>query len=51
MWDQVKRVRNGIKAVYGDNSSQYEMIGGIRKSERKRPVRKAAAPAPAKICG
>ena len=47
MWDQVKRVRSGIKGIYGDNSSQYEMIGGIRKSERKRPVRKAAA-APAK---
>ncbi|MGC1377881.1 MAG: hypothetical protein WA821_16735, partial [Anaerolineales bacterium] len=49
MWEQVKRVRNGIKGIYGDNSSQYEMIGGIRKSERKRPVRKAAAAAaPAK---
>jgi hypothetical protein len=49
IWDQIKRVRNGIKGIYGDNSSQYEMIGGIRKSERKRPVRKAAtAPAPAK---
>jgi hypothetical protein len=50
IWDQVKRVRNGVKGIYGDNSSQYEMIGGIRKSERKRPVRKAAAaPAPTKI--
>ena len=49
MWEQVKRVRNGIKGIYGDNSSQYEMIGGKRKSERKRPVRKAAAAvAPAK---
>ena len=49
MWEQVKRVRNGVKGIYGDNSSQYEMIGGTRKSERKRPVRKAAAAAaPAK---
>jgi hypothetical protein len=45
MWEQIKRVRNGVKGIYGDNSSQYEMIGGIRKSERKRPVRKTAAPA------
>ena len=40
IWEQIKRVRNGIKGIYGDNSSQYEMIGGIRKSERKRPIRK-----------
>ena len=50
IWDQVKRVRSGVKAIYGDDSSQYEMIGGTRRSERKRPVRKAASapPAPAK---
>jgi chromosome segregation ATPase len=51
IWDQVKRVRSGVKAIYGDDSSQYEMIGGTRRSERKRPVRKTAAsapPAPAK---
>jgi len=43
IWDQVKRVRSGVKAIYGDDSSQYEMIGGIRRSERKRPVRKTAS--------
>ncbi len=41
LWDQVKRIRNGIKAIYGDDSSQYEMIGGTRRSERKRPSRKS----------
>jgi hypothetical protein len=41
IWDKVKRVRNGIKAIYGDDSSQYEMIGGTRLSERKAPTRKA----------
>lgn len=41
LWDKVKRVRNGMKAIYGDDSSQYEMIGGTRLSERKSPARKA----------
>ena len=41
LWDKTKRVRNGVKANYGDDSSQYEMIGGTRRSERKAPVRKA----------
>jgi hypothetical protein len=40
LWDKVKRVRNGIKAHYGDDSSQYEMIGGTRVSDRKPPTRK-----------
>jgi uncharacterized alpha-E superfamily protein len=41
LWDKLKRVRNGVKANYGDDSSQYEMVGGTRRSERKAPVRKA----------
>ncbi len=36
----VKRVRSAVKGIYGDDSSEYEMVGGTRKSERKRPVRK-----------
>ena len=40
IWDKVKRVRNGVKAMYGDDASQYEMIGGTRLSERKPPTRK-----------
>jgi len=32
-----------MKAIYGDDSSQYEMIGGTRLSERKSPARKAKA--------
>jgi hypothetical protein len=43
MWDKVKRVRNGVKANYGDDSSQYEMVSGTRLSERKSPTRKAKA--------
>lgn len=43
VWDKVKRVRAGIKAVYGDNSNEYEMVGGTRASERKPRTRKASA--------
>lgn len=33
------RVRAGVKAAHGGNSSQYEMVGGTRTSERKSPTR------------
>jgi len=39
-WDKVKRARAGIKATFGDDSSQFEMAGGTRISERKSPTRK-----------
>ena len=35
VWDKVKRFRFGVKALYGDDSSEYEMVGGTRVSERK----------------
>jgi len=41
IWDKVKRARAGIKGIYGDDSSEYEMIGGTRLSDRKSPTRKA----------
>ena len=41
MWDKIKRVRAGVKANYGDDSQQFEMVGGTRTSERKTHVRKA----------
>jgi hypothetical protein len=40
----MKRVRAGVKANYGDDSQQYEMVGGTRMSERKTP-RRTATPA------
>jgi hypothetical protein len=43
LWDKVKRVRNAIKGVYGDDSTQYEMVGGTRMSERKPRTRKRPA--------
>ncbi len=42
IWDKVKRVRASVKGIYGDDSSQYEMVGGTRLSERKSPTRKAS---------
>ncbi len=35
MWDKIKRIRMGVKAKYGDDSSEYEMVGGTRLSDRK----------------
>ncbi len=35
LWDNVKRVRSAFKGVYGDDSTQYEMVGGTRLGERK----------------
>jgi hypothetical protein len=29
----------GVATTYGKDSNEYEMAGGVRKSERKRPVR------------
>ena len=40
MWDKVKRFRAGVKATYGDDSQQFEMVGGTRISERKPRARK-----------
>jgi len=36
----IVKARLAIKVECGDDSSEYEMAGGTRKSERKRPVRK-----------
>ena len=41
LWDKVKRARAGFKATYGDDSSQFEMVGGTRVSERKTARRTA----------
>jgi hypothetical protein len=45
-WEYVIRLRAGIKGFYGDDASQYELVGGTRRSERKpHPKRPKAAPA------
>lgn len=39
-WGYLKRLHVGIKAYFGDDSAQYEMIGGTRLSQRKPHTRK-----------
>jgi hypothetical protein len=45
VWNIVKTVRLGVRLTYGDDSSQYEMVGGTRASERKSPRRTVVVPA------
>jgi len=45
--DLTKRVRAAVKGAYGDDSTEYELVGGTRLSDRKRPVRKNGNGAPA----
>ena len=40
VWDGVKRTRSSVKGEYGDDSSQYKLVGGTRLSDRKRSSRK-----------
>ena len=43
LWQKLVRARVGAKATFGDDSSQYELFGGTRRSDRKPRTRKAAA--------
>ena len=43
VWDKVKRVRASVRGIYGDDSMEYEFVGGKRMSERKLQARKIAA--------
>ncbi|MBD2102750.1 hypothetical protein [Leptolyngbya sp. FACHB-261] len=36
------RMLLGVASKYGKDSYEYQQAGGVRKSERKRPVRKTA---------
>ncbi|MGF1569737.1 MAG: hypothetical protein ACFCVD_17000 [Nodosilinea sp.] len=38
--DYFERILLGVATKYGKDSNEYEMAGGVRKSDRKRPVRK-----------
>jgi hypothetical protein len=37
-----ERMLLGVAARYGKDSREYEMAGGVRKRDRKRPVRRLA---------
>ena len=43
IWESVKRARSTVKGMYGDDSSEYDLVGGKRMSERKKSIRKQAA--------
>lgn len=34
------RILSAVKARYGPDSTEYEMVGGVRRSERKKPTKK-----------
>ena len=34
------RITAAVKAQFGPDSSEYELVGGTRRSDRKKPVRK-----------
>jgi DNA repair ATPase RecN len=38
-----RRFLSAGEAVYGPDSSEYEMLGGTRKSERKKPTKKGGS--------
>ena len=38
-WDHVKRSRAGFKGAFGDDSTEYERVGGKRRSDRKKTTR------------
>jgi hypothetical protein len=38
--DLHERLLAGVGSAYGFDSNEYEMAGGVRKSEKKKPVRK-----------
>ncbi len=40
--DYSERMLLGVASHYGKNSHEYEMAGGVKKSDRKRPTRKVA---------
>ncbi|PYS21126.1 MAG: hypothetical protein DMF72_18435 [Acidobacteria bacterium] len=48
MADWNRRMLSAVEAQYGPDSSEYEMVGGTRKSERKRPSKKSGGGSPPK---
>jgi hypothetical protein len=40
-----ERILEGVGFAYGHNSNEYEKTGGVRKIDRKRPIRKPRKPA------
>ena len=43
--DLNQRIQAAIKGQYGSDSSEFELLGGVRRSDRKKPARTTKAPA------
>ena len=43
LWDKSKKLRSSVKGSFGDDSSQYKLVGGTRISDKKPRTRKAPA--------
>jgi hypothetical protein len=41
------RIQAAVKALYGPDSSEFELVGGLRRSDRKKRARTTKAPATA----
>jgi len=39
------RILSAVKAIYGPDSSEFEQLGAVRRSDRKRPARQPKPPA------
>lgn len=44
-----RRILQKVGSKYGYDSSEYEMVGGVRNSERKKPAKKKPGPAPGPV--
>ena len=44
--EKSERILAGIAAKFGKDSVEYAQVGGVRKSDRKRPVRKPVTTSP-----
>ena len=45
--DLNQRMLATVKGLFGPDSNEFELAGGVRRSDRKRPARATKAPAPA----
>jgi hypothetical protein len=45
--DLTQRIQAAVKGLYGPDSPEFELVGGLRRSNRKRPVRTIKTPAKA----
>lgn len=42
--DFSQRITSAVRGVYGPDSNEFEQVGGVRRSDRKRPARSTKPP-------